>query len=35
MTEFVLQGFSELPRLRLPLFRCFFSLYTVALAATL
>ncbi|XP_010832017.1 PREDICTED: olfactory receptor 13A1-like [Bison bison bison] len=31
MTEFVLQGFSELPRLRLPLFCCFFSLYTVAL----
>ena len=31
MIEFVLQGFSELPRLRLPLFCCFFSLYTVAL----
>ena len=27
----MLQGFSEHPRLKLPLFGCFFSLYTVAL----
>uniref|UniRef100_A0A8C2R7L0 Olfactory receptor n=1 Tax=Capra hircus TaxID=9925 RepID=A0A8C2R7L0_CAPHI len=31
--EFVLQGFSELPRLRLPLFGCFF-LYIVALTGS-
>ncbi|XP_004448014.1 olfactory receptor 13A1-like [Dasypus novemcinctus] len=29
--EFVLQGFSEYPELQLPLFGCFFSLFTVAL----
>ena len=33
VTEFVLQGFSELPRLRLPLFGCFF-LYIVALTGS-
>uniref|UniRef100_A0A8C3W698 G-protein coupled receptors family 1 profile domain-containing protein n=1 Tax=Catagonus wagneri TaxID=51154 RepID=A0A8C3W698_9CETA len=32
VTEFVLQGFSEHPGQRLPLFGCFFFLYTVALA---
>ncbi|XP_006875416.1 PREDICTED: olfactory receptor 13A1-like [Chrysochloris asiatica] len=31
VTEFILQGFSEHPTLRLPLFGCFLVLYTVAL----
>ncbi|XP_043836231.1 olfactory receptor 13A1-like [Dromiciops gliroides] len=31
VTEFILQGFSEHPNLRIPLFICFFSLYMVAL----
>ncbi|XP_046508807.1 olfactory receptor 13A1-like [Equus quagga] len=31
VAEFKLQGFSEHPRLRLPLFSCFLSLYAVAL----
>ncbi|XP_077015455.1 olfactory receptor 13A1-like [Tamandua tetradactyla] len=31
VTEFVLQGFSEHPQLRLPLLGCFFFLYTMAL----
>ncbi|XP_037674620.1 olfactory receptor 13A1-like [Choloepus didactylus] len=30
VTEFILQGFSEHPELRLPLFGCFFFLYTMA-----
>lgn len=33
VTEFVLQGFSELPRLQLPLFGCFF-LYIVVLTGS-
>ncbi|XP_077015236.1 olfactory receptor 13A1-like [Tamandua tetradactyla] len=32
VTEFVLQGFSEHPQLWLPLFSCFFFLYSMALA---
>ncbi|XP_037674623.1 olfactory receptor 13A1-like [Choloepus didactylus] len=31
VTEFILQGFSEHPELQLPLFGCFFFLYTMAL----
>ncbi|XP_077015468.1 olfactory receptor 13A1-like [Tamandua tetradactyla] len=31
LTEFMLQGFSEHPELRLPLLSCFFFLYTLAL----
>uniref|UniRef100_F7A2H8 G-protein coupled receptors family 1 profile domain-containing protein n=1 Tax=Monodelphis domestica TaxID=13616 RepID=F7A2H8_MONDO len=31
VTEFILQGFSEHPSLRIPLFGCFLSLYLVAL----
>ncbi|XP_074092448.1 olfactory receptor 13A1-like [Macrotis lagotis] len=32
VTEFILQGFSEHPNLRIPLFGCFLSLYVVSLA---
>ncbi|XP_074092447.1 olfactory receptor 13A1-like isoform X2 [Macrotis lagotis] len=31
VTEFILQGFSEHPKLRIPLFGCFLSLYIVSL----